>query len=83
MLKAIRRDAFIGHIVTFVVWAFFLVVIPYITWLYVKPYVDDAVKTYQNVKTTSNSVSTASNTYLNDIQNFFNQFAPQATTTKK
>ncbi len=76
MLKAIRRDAFVGGIFKFVWWVIILVVIPYITWLFIQPYVNDVLHTYNSVKTTTNSVQVETNGISSSIQNFFKQFAP-------
>ena len=82
MLKAIRRDAFVGGIFKFVWWVVILVVIPYFTCLYLQPYLNDVAHTYNSVKTTTNTVQAQTSGGFAAIENFFKQFEP-ATTTKK
>ncbi len=74
MLKAMRRDAFVGGVVKFIGWVLVFVVIPYILWLYIQPYLNDALHTYNNVKATTNSVQTTTNADFSAIQDFFKQF---------
>ena len=50
MLKSARRSAFIGGIVKAVWWVVILIVLPYLTWLYIEPYVNTALVQYQAVQ---------------------------------
>jgi hypothetical protein len=50
MLRAMRRAAFIGGIVKIVWWVFLLVVFPYVTWIFLQPYLGGALDTYQRVQ---------------------------------
>lgn len=50
MLKSARRSAFIGGIVKAVWWVVILIVLPYLTWLYIEPYVNTAMAQYQAVQ---------------------------------
>ena len=74
MLHAMRRNARIAGIFKAIFWVLILFVIPYISWLYVQPYVTDALKTYNSVKTTTSSVQAAGSANLSGIQKFFQQF---------
>lgn len=59
MLKDMRRDAFVKGILGFIWWIFILVVLPYLTYLYLKPYLDQAVAAYNEAQGTANSISTS------------------------
>ena len=50
MLRSMRRNAFIGGILKIIVWVFFLIVIPYVTWLYLQPYFDLILNQYKEVQ---------------------------------
>lgn len=50
MLKSARRSAFVGGIVKTVWWVVILLVLPYLTWLYIEPYVNTAMAQYQAVQ---------------------------------
>ena len=50
MLKSARRTAFLGGIVKAVWWVVILIVLPYLTWLYIEPYVNTAMAQYQAVQ---------------------------------
>jgi len=74
MLKSIRRDAFVGGILKAIMWVVFLVVIPYLTWLYIEPYVEGVLETYRNVQDTTTAVSNTTSMDFSKVQEFFNQF---------
>lgn len=57
MLKAMRRDAFVKSIFSFVWWILILVVIPYLSWLWFQPYLQTITDAYAEVQNTSNSVN--------------------------
>jgi sensor histidine kinase YesM len=56
MLKSARRSAFVGGIVKFIFWVVVLVVLPYVTWLYVEPYLNTVMAQYQAVSTQSGNL---------------------------
>lgn len=64
MLKDMRRDALIGGIVHFAWWVILVVVLPYLTWLYVQPYLEGVLAAYQTAQGQSAQVTDA----LNKIQ---------------
>lgn len=74
MLKGMRRDAFIGGIIKFIFWIILLVVIPYMTWLYIEPYVQGVLDTYQKVQDTTSAVSSTSSIDFSKVQEFLEQF---------
>ena len=61
MLKAMRRSAFIGGIVKAVWWILILIVLPYFTWLYIQPYLDNIMSQYQNIQGTATQYSNDAN----------------------
>lgn len=65
MLKAMRRDAFIGGIIQFVWWIIILVVLPYISWLFIQPYLEGIMGAYQSAQGQSSQVGNA----LKQLQN--------------
>ena len=46
MLKSQRRAAFVGSIVKVVWWVAILIVFPYLTWLYIQPYLNTLTDQY-------------------------------------
>ena len=74
MLKAIRRDAFVGGIFKFIFWVLMLVVVPYITWLFIEPYVKGVTDTYQSVKKTSDTVNSKTSADFKQIQDLIDKF---------
>ncbi|MES2134979.1 MAG: hypothetical protein V4449_01915 [Patescibacteria group bacterium] len=74
MLKAMRRDAFVGGIVKFIFWIIVFVVIPYLTWLYVQPYLQGFLDTYQKVQQTADSVSSSTTADFSQFQEFLKKF---------
>lgn len=73
MLHAMRRDAFIKGIFGFIWWVFIIIVLPYLTYLYLKPYLDQVLAAYNQVQGTANSVN-ASLSGLPDFSKLFEQF---------
>jgi capsule polysaccharide export protein KpsE/RkpR len=57
MLKAMRRDAFIGGIIHFVWWVIIIVVLPYFTWLWLQPYLEGMLNAYQTAQGQSSEVA--------------------------
>jgi hypothetical protein len=57
MLHAMRRDAFIKGILGFIWWVFIIVVLPYLTYLYLKPYLDQIIAAYNQAQGTAHAVS--------------------------
>lgn len=64
MLKDMRRDAMIGGIIHFVWWVILVVVLPYLTWLYLQPYLEGIMSAYQSAQGQSAQMSDA----LNQLQ---------------
>lgn len=77
MLKAMRRDAFVKSILGFVWWILLLVVVPYITWLYLQPYLDQVLAAYRGVEETKSSVD-AQLKLIPDLSKLFEQFGGSA-----
>ncbi len=86
MLRSMRRNAFVGGIFKIVIWVVFLVVIPYLTWLYFQPYLELITSQYQQVQGQSAEVSALmeqiKNTgsglpSLEDIKSFFGGVTPK------
>jgi len=50
MLRSARRSAFIGGIFKIIWWALILVILPYLTWLYIQPYLENVMSQYQNIQ---------------------------------
>ncbi len=50
MLKAMRRDAFVGGVLHFVWMVVILVVLPYLTWLWLQPYLEPILKAYEQAQ---------------------------------
>ncbi len=50
MLHSMRRSAFVGGIIKMVWWVVLLVVLPYLTWLYIQPYLTSVLEQYQNIQ---------------------------------
>jgi hypothetical protein len=59
MLKAMRRDAFVKGILGFVWWIFILIVLPYISWLFIQPYIKSITDAAQGVQNTQNSINSS------------------------
>ncbi len=57
MLKSARRSAFIGGIIKAVWWVVILLVLPYLTWLYIEPYFNTALAQYQAVQAQGGEVT--------------------------
>jgi hypothetical protein len=71
MLKDMRRSAFIGGILQFVWWVVVLVVIPYFTWIWLQPYIQNITGAYQDAQ---NKTAQASADF-SQFQDFFKQFS--------
>ena len=65
MLKAMRRDAFIGGVIQFVWWIIIIVVLPYISWLFIQPYLEGVLSAYSQAQGQSAQVSDA----IKELQN--------------
>ena len=74
MLKAMRRDAFVGGIVKFIVWVALFIVLPYIAWLFIQPYLQGALDTYQNVQKTTSAVSNTTSVNLSKLDELLKKF---------
>ncbi|OGG44305.1 hypothetical protein A2841_02260 [Candidatus Kaiserbacteria bacterium RIFCSPHIGHO2_01_FULL_48_10] len=70
MLRAMRRTAFIGSIVKVVWWVFILLILPYITWLFLQPYLGGALETYQGLQSQGSTV----NANLSGLEDLLKQF---------
>ena len=64
MLKAMRRDAFVKSVFSFIWWILIFIVVPYLTWLWLQPYLEKITAAYGQVQAQSNSLNTA----LHDLQ---------------
>ena len=75
MLKDMRRSAFIGGILQFVWWVIILVVLPYISWLFIQPYLESVMGTYNQVQGQADSMKTAAAQLdMTQIQKLLEQF---------
>lgn len=64
MLKAMRRDAFIGGILKFVWWILILFVIPYVLFvIYLQPYLAQLQSAYEKVNSSADTVSGVANDF--------------------
>ena len=59
MLKDMRRDAFIGGLLQIVWWVVVLIVLPYVSWLFIQPYLQGLMGTYQAAQNQSAQLSGA------------------------
>jgi hypothetical protein len=59
MLKAMRRDAFIGGVIHFVWLILVFVVLPYFAWMWLQPYLDAAMGAYQQANQQSQEMASA------------------------
>lgn len=80
MLKAMRRDAFIGGLLKLLFWVVVLIIIPYLSWLFIQPYLEAATGAYQQVQGSVDTINSAAkdieevkNSFPN-IGDLFNQF---------
>ena len=72
ILRAMRRDAFVKGILGFIWWVFIIIVLPYLTYLYLKPYLDQAVAAYNQAAGTAHAINT-SLSGLPDFSKLFEQ----------
>lgn len=86
MLRAMRREAFIGGILKFVWWILIIIVIPYLVYVwYLQPYLEQVLSVYQQAQGQAGQVNTALNQLtdategLSGIQKLFGQFFPGGT----
>ena len=62
MLRAMRRDAFVGGILKIVWWILILIVIPYLVYVwYLEPYLDQVLAVYQQAGAQAGQVNDAVN----------------------
>lgn len=74
MLRAMRRDAFVGGVVKFIIWVIMFVVLPYIAWLFIQPYLQGAVDSYQKVQKTADAVNASAGANASQLQELFKVF---------
>lgn len=74
MLKAIRRDAFVGGVLKFIVWAVMFIILPYVAWLFIQPYLQGAVDSYQKVQKTADTVNAAAGANASQLQDLLKVF---------
>lgn len=71
MLRAMRRDAFIGGIVKFVFWIAIFFVLPYILYvLYLQPYLENIQSAYESFNQNAQAVNEAAR----NVEELKNQF---------
>ena len=70
MLHAMRRDAFVKGVLGFIWWVVILIVLPYFTWLYLQPYLNQLMDAYNQAQGTSDSIN-ASLQGLPDFSKWF------------
>ena len=71
MLRAIRRDAFVGGILKFVFWIAIFFILPYILYVvYLQPYLETIQSTYENLNQSAGTLSSAAK----DVEELKNQF---------
>jgi hypothetical protein len=58
MIRAMRRDAFVKGIIGFIWWILILIVIPYVSWLYIQPYLEKATAAYAHAQGATNTINT-------------------------
>src|SRR3989344_3152559 len=60
MLRAMRRDAFVGGIVKFILWVALFVVVPYVIYItYLEPYLASIQSAYESINENVNTLSGA------------------------
>lgn len=73
MLKSMRRSAFVGGIVKAIWWVAILIVLPYLAWIYIQPYLENVLNQYQQIQTKTGAVTTQATDLqkqLNSLQGF-------------
>jgi len=77
MLKSMRRSAFIGGIVKAVWWILIIIILPYLTWLYIQPYLNNIMDQYQTVQEQGGAISAQASglqEQLSGFQDLLKQF---------
>ncbi len=70
MLRAMRRDAFVGGIFKFIFWILMFFILPYIIYaIYLKPYLSSLESAYNNFNESASTLSGAAK----DLENLQNQ----------
>ena len=70
MLRAMRRDAFVGGIFKFIFWIALFFILPYIIYvIYLKPYLSSLEAAYSSFNESANTLSGAAK----DLENLQNQ----------
>ncbi len=70
MLKNMRRSAFVGGIVKVIWWVVLLIVLPYLTWLYIQPYLDPIMSQYETVQVQGEEYSAD----MQKLKDLYNQY---------
>ncbi len=82
MLHGMRRDSFIKGVLGFIWWVFIIIVVPYFTYLYFKPYLDIIIAQYQQIQGQSAEATAlieqlkTAGVGLPDFAKLFQQFFP-------
>lgn len=70
MLRSARRAAFVGGIFKFAFWIFVLVVLPYLAWLYLQPYLETIMLQYQQLQNQSGAISAQAQSLQEQLNSF-------------
>lgn len=70
MLRSARRSAFIGGFFKILWWVAILVVLPYVTWLYLEPYLSTVAAQYQAIEQKSDQLSSEASGLLDLLKQF-------------
>ena len=74
MLRQMRRNAMIGGIFKFIWWIVILVVLPYLTYLYLQPYLEQVMNTYQGIQQTGDTVQSYTSFDYSQIEEAFKKY---------
>lgn len=81
MLRAMRREAFIGGILKFVFWIAIFFILPYILYVvYLQPYLESIQVAYNNINESAGTLNAAAQdidelrSQFPNFSDFFNQF---------